>query len=120
MSFYIWIVVGLVISLNISASVALKKFAMTSQGRNILDVSVNGFVFLGGAIFFYGVSFVFYAVLLKYFPVSKAYSVVTFGAQVGIIVAGILLFGEKLNLLAWCGVVTISFGVLLMLASTEL
>lgn len=97
---------------NALASILLKKFSTQGSGSDLL--SVPSLLHLGGSVFFYGLAFLVYALLLKTLPVSKAYTLMTFGAQAALIVLGILFFDEKYNLTAWIGLTLVVIGLLLV------
>lgn len=97
---------------NALASILLKKFSTQRTGSSLLGVP--SLLHLGGSVFFYGLAFLVYALLLRTLPASKAYTLMTFGAQAALIVLGILFFNEKYNLTAWAGLGLVVIGLLLV------
>lgn len=111
--------VVLAIAANVAASLLLKKFAVTTA-RVQLDLSWNCVAQLivpFAALTFYAVAFAAYAVVLRSLPVSKAYTLITFGAQLALIVAGAFFFGERLNTLGLIGLMLVLSGLIVVAAS---
>ncbi|MBF0675246.1 SMR family transporter [Pseudomonas sp.] len=96
---------------NALASILLKKFSTQGDASHL---SMSTLLHLGGSVFFYGLAFLVYAALLKTLPVSKAYTLMTFGAQTALIVCGIFFFDEKYSTTAWIGLGLVVVGLLLV------
>lgn len=103
---------------NVGASALLKQASSQSNGLASY-FSHNGFMLGGGAVLLYFVAFVLYALVLRDLPVSKAYTMITFGAQAGLILVGYIFFGERFGALAWLGVLLILLGLILIGRSTS-
>jgi multidrug transporter EmrE-like cation transporter len=106
--------------LNAAAQIVLKQgmrtigdFAFT-LGNLIpvgIRVSSNPFILLG--IGFYGISVVVWLMVLSRVDVSYAYPMLSVGYIVAAL-AGQAFFGESVNIMRWCGIITICFGVYLI------
>lgn len=79
------------------AQVLLKKAAM----YNIKSVLWMAWIFM--SVLSYGIAFVFYAITLKYFPISKISPVMTVGVMLCVVIAGVL-WGEKLDIFSAVGI----------------
>lgn len=106
--------------LNASAQIVLKQgmrtigsFAFTLD--NIIPIGIrvgtNPFILLG--IGFYGISVVVWLMVLSRVDVSYAYPMLSIGYIVAAL-AGQAFFGESVNVVRWCGILTICFGVYLI------
>lgn len=104
---------------NVTASLSLKRFSVTSHGGLNAILSPNVLMFLLSALAFYGVSFLIYATILRSIPVNRAYAMLTIASQIGMIIGGALVFGERLNALAWMGFLMISSGMVVLALSVE-
>lgn len=99
---------------NVLASVSLKSFAMTGLKSGLANPTLASLLPMIVAMAFYVGAFVFYALVLRDVPVSKAYGLITFGAQIALIVVAALWFGEKMSITAYAGVATILVGLVLL------
>jgi len=99
---------------NTLASIFLKRFALVLDEISFAIFNTKGLILAAAALLFYAVAFVLYAMVLRVLPVSKAYTLITFGGQFLLIMAGAFLFGESFGTLAWLGVTLIFLGVMLV------
>lgn len=109
---------------NALASLLLKFLAnASSKLPSLLSLQVFSHVdvlaLLFGSLFFYGLSFFLYFLVLKNIPVSQAYTMITFGAQALLIGGGILFFGDRLSVLGWVGIGVILTGWILVYLSAS-
>jgi multidrug transporter EmrE-like cation transporter len=109
---------------NALASLMLKYFANASSklpsllsAQVFLHIDVLALLF--GSLFFYGLSFFLYFLVLKSVPVAQAYTMITFGAQALLIGGGILFFGDRLSMLGWIGTGVILTGWVLVYLSSS-
>ena len=105
------ILIPLAIFSNVMASILL-KFASAYIPEKISLINLKGVFYAGGAISFYVISFLLYAIILKGMPVSKAYLFTTFGTQVSLLIVGVFLFSESYDFMAWVGIFLILFGAI--------
>lgn len=111
--------IGLVvaaIAANAVASLLLKRVATHSSDASSV-LTLHTLTFGGVALSFYAVAFVVYALILRTLPVSKAYTLITFGAQAVLILAGAYFYGERYGPMAWVGLLMVVVGILLIGAS---
>lgn len=102
---------------NVLASILLKQVAIHSVEDSFAYPSKM--LVLGGlALLFYAIAFVVYALVLRSMPVSKAYTLITFGAQAGLIFSAAIIFGERYGPMAWIGLAMICCGLVLIARST--
>jgi multidrug transporter EmrE-like cation transporter len=112
MKFNIFALIILAIFCNVFASILLKK---ASIGFNdFSQIILRNMIYYAGAIFMYAGAFIFYATILRYLPVSKAYIIITFGAQIGLIVIGFFFFGERFSGVTWIGLFLVLIGLILI------
>ena len=104
---------------NIAASLLLKRAALGYGGHLKEYLFSSSAHHAAGAVCCYVLAFVFYAALLRYVPVNRAYAFITMTAQLGLILGGVFLFGEKISATAWVGFAAIFSGVALLAWSTE-
>lgn len=102
---------------NVLASILLKQAAMHSV-EDALALPPKMLVLGSLALLSYAISFAFYALVLRSMPVSKAYTLITFGAQAGLLFAGIFIFGERYESMAWIGLAMVCCGLVLVARST--
>ena len=102
---------------NVLASILLKQAAMDSvEGSSALPPKILAMGSL--ALLFYATAFAIYALLLRSMPVTKAYTLITFGAQAVLIFAGAIIFGERYGSMAWIGLAMVCCGLVLVARST--
>lgn len=104
--------------LNCAAQLMMKK-GMTDMGTaefsellKILPQMLSS-LWLWGAVFAYGISFILWLVVLAKTPVSVAFPFLSIGYAV-VTVCGYFFFGEKISVLQICGLVAICAGVILI------
>jgi small multidrug resistance pump len=105
------------IGCNVSATLLLRRF-VTASGVSLSDLSLSALPQLVVpviALAFYGAAFVLYALVLRVLPVSRAYALITFGAQVVLAIIGVAFLGERLRLTDVFGMALV-LGGLTMLA----
>ncbi|MDR3238079.1 MAG: EamA family transporter [Spirochaetia bacterium] len=90
MSKYLFAILATVI--NAGAQILLKKASLFSHRDNFFYL----YVFYAGLL--YIVSFVLYAIALKYFPITKLSPITMLGSMILIVLAGIFLYKEVINL----------------------
>ncbi len=90
--------------------------AMLKQASLIEVRGSSWFYFVILSISFYGISFLIYAVVLRYFPISKISPVMTIGTVVLVVFYGLLVVGETLSVgqLVGVGLGIISIWLILM------
>jgi multidrug transporter EmrE-like cation transporter len=101
---------------NVLASILLKKAAMHSV-EDALALPPKMLALGSLALLFYAIAFAVYALVLRSMPVSKAYTLITFGAQAGLIFAGAIIFGERYGSMAWIGLAMVCCGLVLVARS---
>lgn len=69
---------------------------------------------VGGALILYALVFFAYSFVLKYFDLSILYPAYTGLSILGVVVVGVIYFGEQLTGLKIVGVLSIVFGVALI------
>lgn len=99
---------------NVTASVLLKRFALTLNEEHQTLASGGNWLIAGMALTAYALAFAAYAFALRSLPVSKAYAVITFGTQAILILAGTVFFGERIGLPAWVGFGLVVLGLTLI------
>jgi multidrug transporter EmrE-like cation transporter len=106
------------ISLAIAGQMLMKagmlvigKFPVTQLIPMFFSIVFQPLVFAG--IFFFGVSSVFWLVVLSRIQLSMAYPLVSIGYIVVAILSSIF-FKETVSIVRWAGIVTICVGVLLI------
>lgn len=102
---------------NVLASILLKQAAMHSL-KDAFALPPKMLALGGLALFFYAIAFAVYALVLRALPVSKAYTLITFGAQAALIFAGAMVFGERYGPMAWIGLAMVFCGLVLVARST--
>ncbi len=107
------------IAANPLASVLLKHAAINSGAATLPELPGRVLLLAGGAVLVYMLAFVLYAAVLRSLPVSKAYALITFGAQGTLIAAGAFFFGERLGAGAWAGLALIAVGLVLVFRSAS-
>ena len=105
------------IAANALASLLLKRVAVQPMRGMIACLPPQALGLAGLALLFYAVAFVVYALVLRTLPVSKAYTLITFGAQMLLILAGIFYFGERYTPMAWVGLGMVMVGLVLVARS---
>jgi multidrug transporter EmrE-like cation transporter len=60
-----------------------------------------------------------YAAVVKTLPVSKAYTLITFGAQSVLVLVGVFFLGERYEPAAWLGLFLVIIGLTLVSQSVE-
>lgn len=106
----IYTLTALAILSNAGASVLLKIFNQRGgHASGLLEFATIGYV--GSALLFYVMTFVVYTFMLETLPVSRAYVVMTIGAQILLVLAGVFLFGESLTLTGVIGMVLLFVGI---------
>jgi small multidrug resistance pump len=109
----IFLVIAAIAS-NVLASIVLKSAAIQTKADSFALPPTKVLLLGGLAVVFYGVTFVVYAILLRTLPVSKAYGLITFGAQTTLLLAGAVFFGERYELTAWIGIGMVMVGLILL------
>jgi len=112
LSTYVLLIVA--ITTNAIASILLKCSSARILEKGIY-LRTNVFLLAGLSLIFYALSFIVYAMVLRVMPISRAYLLITFGAQVVLFFAGFFFFGETYELTSWAGVCLIVFGLLLVI-----
>jgi multidrug transporter EmrE-like cation transporter len=103
------------ITANALASLLLKNAAVLHVSAGALTSKV--LLFGVTALAVYALAFGAYALVLKAMPVSKAYAIITFGAQSVLILTGSYFFGEEYEATTWLGLALVIAGVLLITKS---
>ena len=109
-------IVALIVSAifcNVFASALLKHASTGLSGLSSQGIP-RSYIYYAGAMLMYVAAFAFYALVLRYLPVSKAYTIITFGAQMGLIILGYVFFGERFGGLAWLGLLLVVLGLVLI------
>lgn len=102
------------IAANVLASVLLKSAAI-QPSTGAAGLPSTKVLLLGGfALFSYAIAFVVYAMVLRTLPISKAYALITFGAQTILILMGAFFFGERFEPTAWLGICMVFAGLILV------
>jgi len=109
--------VVIAIAANVLASVLLKSAAIQPSASAVALPPTKVLLLGGLALAFYAVAFVVYAMVLRTLPVSKAYTLITFGAQTVLILAGAVFFGERYEPMAWIGICMVFVGLALVARS---
>lgn len=105
---YLLVAVGILASAL--AQIMLKK-------TSILEIrSSNWLVFIVLSCIFYLVAFLFYYVILKFFPISKISPVMTIGVMILVVIFGIYI-GETISLKLLFGLLLGMFSIYLILTS---
>ena len=110
----------------ILTSVLLNCVAQLMMKKGMSDIGTAGFsgllkilpqilssLWLWGAVFAYGVSFLLWLAVLAKAPVSIAFPFLSIGYVV-VTVCGYFFFGERISVLQICGLVAICAGVILI------
>jgi len=87
------------------------KFPVTQLLVNILPMVFQPYVFLG--IMCFGVSSIFWLVILSRIDLSMAYPLVSV-AYVVVAIFSYFVFKENVSLIRWLGIITICLGVFLI------
>lgn len=87
------------------------KFPVTQLLANLVPMVFQPYVFVG--ILCFGVSSVFWLVVLSRIDLSLAYPMVSIGYVV-VAIFSYLVFKENVSLLRWIGIITICLGVFLI------
>jgi len=106
-----WALVGsaLILSVVLTLSHALLRSAAAHT-----SMELPWFIRVGAALFLYGLVFLAYTVLLKYFDISILYPVYTALSIMGVSLVGIVYFGESLTLYKMLGMTVLLVGIGLM------
>jgi multidrug transporter EmrE-like cation transporter len=106
------------ISLAIAGQLLMKqgmmmfgKFPVTTLISNLLPIIFQPYVFFGIACF--GISSIFWLVVLSRIDLSLAYPLVSIGYVVVALIS-YFLFKENVSLIRWIGIIVICIGVLLV------
>lgn len=94
---YLLIIIGI---LSSSMAQIMQKKASVYEFKDF-----NFFLFLGFGGLFYLISFGLYAIVLKYFPISKLSPVMAIGVMIIVIIAGIFVFNEKISVKQAIGII---------------
>lgn len=104
--------------LNCSAQLLIRKgmlvageMSMISMVHNIGSLITN--IWLWGAVFAYGVSFILWLAVLAKTPVSIAFPFLSIGYVV-VTICGYFFFDERISILQICGLIAICAGVILI------
>lgn len=111
----IWLILAAIVG-NAAASILLKQYAISDQSFD-QTWRVSNWALPLAALVVYAASFVIYAIVLRTAPVSKAYTLITFGTQTVLILMGALMFSERINLNGAIGLVLIVAGLMLVFNS---
>src|SRR3989339_1113632 len=87
------------------------SFPVSQLLSNLIPMFLNPFVFLGFVCF--GLSSIFWLVVLSRLPLSLVYPMVSV-AYVVVAFASIIFFHETVSLVRWVGIAVIIFGVILI------
>lgn len=109
-----YFLIVLTVFTNAVSSIILKRYSSMLDSENFSYYSVQSCIYIGGAILFFGLSFVFYTYLLGLFPLSKLYALITFGVQIILMVYGCFVLDEYLSLHAILGVSFVAVGLVLI------
>lgn len=101
------------IATNATASILL-KYSSTQFFENRISLQRNAFLLAGLSLIFYAASFIIYAMVLRVMPISRAYLLITFGAQAILLFIGAIFFGETYELTTWVGIFLVVIGLLLV------
>lgn len=100
---------GAVLS-NALASILLKIFS--NKGGEVVNImNPTTLLYVGSSAFLYFLAFIFYAMLLKTVPLSKAYIFMTSGVQLCLLLAGFVFFKEKITISLIAGIFFIFLGL---------
>ena len=92
----------------------IKMGNSSSNGMIVMPCGYNLSVKMIAGIFFYGLSFLMYALIISKMQISLALPIVSAVNSVGIVLIGMIIFKETLNKGQILGVVTVIIGVLLI------
>jgi len=84
------------------------RFSLSGIGLIIANVFRNPFLLTG--LFFYGISFILWLFVLMKIKLSIAYPFTSLNFVL-VIIASYYLFGEKLSVFQYCGIILITIGV---------
>lgn len=109
----------LVISIlsNVLSSSLLKKTALMTdnfEGTNKYKISIMFFI----ALSLLGITFVCYTYLLKTWPLSTTYAILTFTTQILLMIVGYFFFKEEISFNSYLGMFFISIGLFFMAQSS--
>ncbi|PPC88450.1 MAG: hypothetical protein CTY31_02190 [Hyphomicrobium sp.] len=113
----VWLILAAIVG-NATASILLKQYANSDQSLDA-TLRMSQLVLPLAAMAVYAASFVIYAIVLRTAPVSKAYTLITFGTQTVLIVMGALMFNERVNLVGALGLGLIITGLILVFNSAS-
>src|SRR5690625_4061838 len=106
----IYTLTALAILSNAGASVLLKIVNQRAgHASGWLEFATIGYV--GSALLFYVTLFVVFSVIIVTLRVIRAYVVMTIGAQILLVLAGVFLLGESLTLTGVIGMVLLFVGI---------
>ncbi len=102
--------------LGITASAVAQILLKISASKNGEEMSLflNNYVI--GGIAFYGVSFLLYIYILKFFPLSSI-SPVMVGGTTALIILASYFMGESITLFKLAGIFLIMLGIIIIFAS---
>jgi len=100
---------ALILSVVLTLSHALLRSAAAQT-----PMELPWFIRVATALFLYGLVFLAYTVLLKYFDISILYPVYTALSIMGVSLVGIVYFGESLTLYKMLGMAVLLVGIGLM------
>ena len=104
-----FIVIFIAIFFTVCANLLLKTGAGHAGFGQIWPLSIINFRVIAAAISF-GISFLFYAMLLKRMPLNIAQSIISV-QFVFVILASSIVLGESIGWLRWCGIVLVACGL---------
>lgn len=104
---YLLVVLGIFLS---AAAQVVLKISAVSEVKDL-----RWFILLCSSILFYGFAFLIYAIVLKYFPISKVAPIMTIGTVVLVTISGVII-GESLAMGQIVGLILGAVSILLILS----
>lgn len=102
---------------NVLSSLLLKKVALLSRDGVEGVMNVKSALMTFSALALLGVTFSAYTYLLRSWPVSLTYALVTFTTQICLVVFGAIIFGERLSITMAIGLAFIGLGLAFLLSA---